>query len=350
MTASVRYKPLELFIHILTWTLVFGFPLVFVDRESGFSWSKFIGHSIVPVGYFVVFYTNYFFLIPKALLNNKIRNFFILNFLLIVIVTIAVHTLWNIMTPPPPGQHYGPPAYYFYIRDLVMMVFVVGLSITVRLSKRWRTLEKRLIQSEQQKTDAELKNLKNQLNPHFLLNTLNNIYALIAFDSDKAQESVQELSKLLRYMLYEDQTDWIPLTREFDFIKNYVSLMKIRLAENVKVELALTEEIGSHIQIAPFLFISLIENAFKHGVSSTEHSFINISITGYANGNVKCEIVNSNFPKSNVDKSGSGIGLEQLQRRLDLIYPHQYEWKRGDNKKQVYTSVLQIETNHKLER
>ena len=155
------------------------------------------------------------------------------------------------MTPPPPGQHYGPPAYYFYIRDLVMMVFVVGLSITVRLSKRWRTLEKRLIQSEQQKTDAELKNLKNQLNPHFLLNTLNNIYALIAFDSDKAQESVQELSKLLRYMLYEDQTDWIPLTREFDFIKNYVSLMKIRLAENVKVELALTEEIGSHIQIAP---------------------------------------------------------------------------------------------------
>ena len=238
MTASVRYKPLELFIHILTWTLVFGFPLVFVDRESRFSWSKFIGHSIVPVGYFVVFYTNYFFLIPKALLNNKIRNFFILNFLLIVIVTIAVHTLWNIMTPPPPGQHYGPPAYYFYIRDLVMMVFVVGLSITVRLSKRWRTLEKRLILSEQQKTDAELKNLKNQLNPHFLLNTLNNIYALIAFDSDKAQESVQELSKLLRYMLYEDQTDWIPLTREFDFIKNYVSLMKIRLAENVKVELA----------------------------------------------------------------------------------------------------------------
>ena len=209
---------------------------------------------------------------------------------------------------------------------------------------RWRFLKEQLVESEKQKTDAELKNLKNQLNPHFLLNTLNNIYALVEFNQEKAQEAIQELSKLLRYMLYEDQTSLVPLAKEYDFIRNYVELMKIRLPEHVSVQMNLTEEPQSNVVIAPFIFISLIENAFKHGVSPSENSFINISIIGKYNGNVVCEILNSNFPKSSEDKSGHGIGLEQVQKRLELIYPNHYEWTNDKDSKNVYHSILTIQT------
>ncbi len=130
------------------------------------------------------------------------------------------------------------------------------------------------------KTEAELKNLKNQLNPHFLLNTLNNIYALIAFNCDKAQEAVQELSKLLRHVLYDNQQTFVPLEKELDFIRNYVALMRIRLPQQVEISLHLETDPGSSLLIAPLLFISLIENAFKHGISPTAHSFISIAITG----------------------------------------------------------------------
>ena len=240
MNISVKQKPLEIFIHVIVWILVFGFPTVFIDRGSNFSLTKFFTHSIFTVGYFIVFYINYLYLIPQLLLKDKINYFLILNTILVMVATLSVHFFWNQCTTPPPGRFMGPPPYYFYLRDFIMMIFVVGLSVAVRLSMRWRILNERLIVSEKQKTDAELKNLKNQLNPHFLLNTLNNIYALTTFNTEKAQNAIMELSHLLRYMLYENQTDVVPLQKEFNFIKDYVSLMRIRLTDDVKVEMNLT--------------------------------------------------------------------------------------------------------------
>lgn len=123
----------------------------------------------------------------------------------------------------------------------------------LRTSLRWRQAEERLMEAERQKTEAELKNLKNQLNPHFLLNTLNNIYALIAFNSDKAQEAVQELSKLLRHVLYDNQQTFVPLEKELDFIRNYVALMRIRLPQQVEVSVNLEVDSGGALQIAPLI-------------------------------------------------------------------------------------------------
>lgn len=134
-----------------------------------------------------------------------------------------------------------------------MMIFVAGLGAAIRTSLRWRQAEERLIEAERQKTEAELKNLKNQLNPHFLLNTLNNIYALIAFNSDKAQEAVQELSKLLRHVLYDNQQTFVPLEKELDFIRNYVALMRIRLPQQVEVSVNLEVDSGGALQIAPLI-------------------------------------------------------------------------------------------------
>lgn len=130
---------------------------------------------------------------------------------------------------------------------------------------------------EKSRAEAELQNLKSQLNPHFLFNTLNNIYSLIAFSPERAQEAVHDLSRLLRYVLYDSSQPMVPLEKELDFIRNYVELMRIRLPEHVK----LTTDISAatpETQVAPLLFISLIENAFKHGVSHNKPSFIDLKI------------------------------------------------------------------------
>lgn len=156
------------------------------------------------------------------------------------------------------------------------MILTVGLSTAIRLSGRWGQIEAARREAEKSRTEAELKNLRNQLNPHFLLNTLNNIYALIAFDTDKAQAAVQELSRLLRHVLYDNQQNFVPLGKEMDFIRNYIELMRIRLSSNVTVETAISVRPDSRTEIAPLIFISLIENAFKHGISPTEPSYIRI--------------------------------------------------------------------------
>ena len=224
------------------------------------------------------------------------------------------------------------------------MILTVGLSAAIRLSGRWVQVEAARREAEKSRTEAELKNLRNQLNPHFLLNTLNNIYALIAFDTDKAQTAVQELSRLLRHVLYDNQQNFVTLGKEMDFIKNYIALMRIRLSANVTVETRFDIRPDSPTEIAPLIFISLIENAFKHGISPTEPSHIRIYFSESAH-EVRCEIANSYHPKNEADKSGSGIGLEQVRKRLELTYPGRYAWQHGvseDGKE--YKSVLVI--NH----
>jgi len=245
----------------------------------------------------------------------------------------------------PPHHGMRPPRWIFFIRDMITLLLSAAVSALLRIASRWRASEAARLEVEREKTEAELDNLKNQLNPHFLLNTLNNIYALIAFNTEKAQEAVLDLSKLLRYVLYDNQTTYVPLYKEATFIHNYIDLMRIRLSDNVMVQQGLHIEKHSTTLIAPMIFISLIENAFKHGVSSSEPSYIHILLEEDDLGVVTCLICNSNFPKKDNDKSGSGIGLEQVQKRLDLLYPGRYEWERGasmDGKN--YSSQLKIRT------
>ena len=343
------HRLLGLMIHVVSWLLIFGFPLVFMERESDIDWSRYLMHSSIVLCYFLIFYANYLYLVPRFFFKNEMRRYLSINLMLILVLSAGVPVLQGcIAGPPPPHEtvRHVPSPWMFYLRDLGMMIFVAGLGAAIRTSLRWREVEEQLMESERRKTEVELKNLKNQLNPHFLLNTLNNIYALIAFDGDKAQTAVQELSKLLRHVLYENQATYVPLEKELDFIRNYVALMRIRLSPQVKLSVRLESVPNNALQIAPLIFISLIENAFKHGVSPVEESFISISITGENDGRVVCEILNSNHPKSNRDKSGSGVGLEQVSRRLELLYAGHYEWLRGESENgQVYSSLLTIQTH-----
>ena len=175
-----------------------------------------------------------------------------------------------------------------------------------------------------------MQNLKSQLNPHFLFNTLNNIYSLIAIDAERAQYAVHDLSRLLRHVLYENKQLFVPLEGEVAFMRSYIELMSLRLPGKVDLQVDLPEA-GSQVMVAPLLFISLIENAFKHGVSPTEHSFIHISLQVIPSPKetVVCRIENSNYPKHDNDRSGSGIGLPNLRKRLDLLYAGKYEFRTG---------------------
>ena len=215
-----------------------------------------------------------------------------------------------------------PPGWLFFLRDMLSLVFTIGLSAAIRMSARWTQNEAARKEAERNRAEAELKNLRNQLNPHFLLNTLNNIYALIAFDSDKAQQAVQELSKLLRYVLYDNQQTYVPLCKEVDFIRNYIELMRIRLSANVQMI--------TKFDIQP------------DSISPTESSFVSIHLSEN-DKEVICEIRNSNHPKTVEDKSGSGVGLEQVSRRLEILYPGAYTWSKGISKdEKVYESRLSI--------
>ena len=350
---SFKQKRLEITIHTISWLLIFIFPIMLTEWGNKVDWSQCWRHSIVPLCCFIVFYINYLYLIPTFLFRNNGERFLLLNAALVVLIAFGLHYVHEqFLNPFPPKFAPGfkplpppPRGWMFLGRHLIMMTFVVGLSTAIRVSLRWRYMEERLIEAEREKTEAELRNLKNQLRPHFLLNTLNNIYSLISIDGNRAQEAVQELSKMLRYVLYHNQSNKVSLARELDFINNYISLMRIRLSESVKVSVHL--DAGKEpVLISPLIFISLIENAFKHGVSPTEESFISISITAHSDGRVTCEILNSNFPKYENDKSGNGIGLMQVRRRLDLAYPRRYEWEKGtSNDNKMYISTLTIQTS-----
>lgn len=334
-------------IHVIAWGLFFGFPLFFIwNRNNGvLDWGNYFHHCIIPLAFCILFYLNYFILVPHLLFKGLKKEYIIVDFILILLLTGGMQFM-QMNAAPPRIEREAPdfrvdPMVFFVFRDFCSMVLVAGLAATVKMSRRWQVAENARREAEKSRSEAELKNLRNQLNPHFLLNTLNNIYALIALDSDKAQEAVQELSRLLRYVLYDNQYEKVPLGKEAGFIRDYISLMKIRVSSDVTVETRITIDPESRTEVAPLIFISLIENAFKHGISPSEKSRIKISLSENEK-EIRCDIRNSYHPKTETDKSGSGIGLEQVSKRLELLYPGKYVWDKGIENN-IYYSIIVIE-------
>ena len=230
----------------------------------------------------------------------------------------------------------------FVFRDIVSLLLSVMVGTIAQMSIHGYQLEVQRQEMEKQRTRDELENLRFQIRPHFLLNTLNNIYALIAFNPQKAQKALLHLSGLSRSMLYGMKTNSIPIKEEIQFLTDYINLMRLRLSDTVELKVNFDIDPNADVHVAPYVFITLVENAFKHGISSTRPSFIHINITARKN-QMTCAIDNSNYPKDLTDKSGHGIGLIQVERRLKLAYGKQYEWLRGvDEKTNTYYSKILI--------
>jgi sensor histidine kinase YesM len=298
-----------------------------------------------PLMLMIIFYSNYLYLAPKFFVAGKHRYDLLINLVMITTFGIALH-YWTDYANNLYGVHVrfddAISDVTNILRDCLNFAIFAGGSTALALARKWFTADQKLQESEAARAKAELYNLRSQINPHFLLNTLNNIYALTAINQERAQDAIQQLSKMLRHMLYDNQESSVALSDELQFLENYISLMKIRLSANVEVTFAHNVEMPG-VRIAPLIFISLIENAFKHGISPTEQSFVHIEINA-TDHDINCRIENSNHPKSNQDRSGHGIGLNQVQRRLDLAYPNHYKWVKGTNEDgTIYTSAIHID-------
>lgn len=346
----------EPLIHLVGWAVLFGLPLIFTDRDSGINWMEFLRRLNGPLDILLVFYLNYLFLAPRLYLKGRHRAFYLAN-IIVCLLGCLFMAYWEHLFRQMGGfdhhaagnHHFSPPPRLFFImRDIIMQTLFVVFATAIRISKEWGKAEAARKEAELGRTEAELKNLRSQINPHFLLNTLNNIYALIQFNGEKAQEAVLDLSKLLRHILYENQSPYVPIEQEIDFLANYIRLMRIRLSENVEVTFETHLPENHSLRIAPLLYISLIENAFKHGISANESCFIHLTIDTSSDSILRFRLENSCHPKRTSDRSGSGIGLRQVQKRLDILYPGKYRWTKGtDASGKVYQSILEIETNPK---
>ncbi len=337
-------KKAIIFLHVALWAIMFLGPLSFM-RGRDVTFSQYLVFCMSPLLMMVVFYLNYFWLTPRYFVTGKRSYYWIVNTIIVITLGVILHNWMSFFAPPHPRYQRMLETFdiiFFILRDIFNLVVVVAVSTTVALAMRWHHSEEARLKAEAAQADAELKNLRSQINPHFLLNTLNNIYALTAIDQTRAQNAIQQLSKMLRHMLYDNQEAEVVLKDELQFMENYVSLMKIRLSNDVDV--TLIEDIQKpQIKIAPLLFISLVENAFKHGISPTEPCFVHINVT--QKDNILAVVIeNSNFPKTQGDRSGHGIGLQQVQRRLDLAYPGRYVWTKGvSDDGKIYSSKIRIE-------
>lgn len=217
------------------------------------------------------------------------------------------------------------------------------VNVLVWIIRRWYENEKRRKEQEHSHVRIELQNLRNQLNPHFLFNALNNIYSFIGSDSDHARRSLDSLCELLRYALYRSDRPEVYFREEVSFIRNYIDLAGERLPDDTDLSVELPDP-GSETLIAPMLFIVPVENAFKHGVRSGKSSFIHI-VLKENDGRIICKVENSCYPDYDSQESrDTGIGLENLHRRLDILYDGHYTFQYGVTDNEKYYSYLEIET------
>lgn len=374
MTASITQpRRLPLILHILAWIIILVLPWYLVNILELADRSFLYHYYLNTVLYGVFFYINYLVLVPRFYFDEKKFRYFGILVLLVVLMSFLLYylndALFEMDRRPPefgpelegsrqidapsrfeepsqiddPRRMEGPgrggrsgrrPIMRFMstITHLSTLGFLAGFSLGLGVLERFRSNEKEKKEMEKEMLNAELALLKNQVSPHFFFNTLNNIYSLIQFDSQKAGETVHKLSKLMRYLLYDSDKNLTSLGDEIQFMRNYIELMQLRLDEKVRLQVDLPEDPPS-LQIPPLLFIPVIENAFKHGISYREDSFIEVGMR--TTGEKLVFRTRNSLIEGNTDKPGehTGIGLDNVRKRLNLLFPgtHQLRIEPGDD-------------------
>jgi two-component system, LytTR family, sensor kinase len=347
-------KRMPLLIHILGWSL-FGSVIFLlsplssgVERPDEF-WIK---QALMFVFLVATFYFNFFYLIPRVLFKNKNYLFLLLNFVggIVYVGLLMLYDEWFNMSElmhrafrPEVPYIPKPRNLYWDISHLLIFYMSVGISTSIAAVQKWQSDEKIRLELQQQQINSELSYLKAQINPHFFFNTLNNIYALTNIDVEKAKTALLKLSRMMRYVLYETEKNHTLLSKENDFIKDFIELMKMRLGSKVKLDIRIPENIAE-AEIAPMLLLPFIENCFKHGVSSQKESSILISLLREKNYLI-LQTENTIFKSSEhtPEGSASGIGLNNTIRRLELLYPNRYQLNIDDkNDENQYRVTLKI--------
>ena len=330
-------------LYSLVWAAIFLIPFMnahlMSEHEIDFekviiSWGK-----ITP--YFIIFIVNTTLLAPRLLLRNRywLYSGLLLLMLLAIFGTIEIGDFqyWQEDDLLRDKASFTDLEWYW---NILLGVFMAGANSMIKLYYRTLETERRMTMLEKQNIETQMQYLKYQINPHFLMNTLNNIHAMIDFDAELAKQCVMELSRMLRHVLYDSNGSHTTLDKEVEFLHNYIELMRIRYIDDVDIEFHAPDiNTCRRIQLPPLLYIVLIENAFKHGISYNIKSFININITT-DNKTLSCVVANSCHHAQTTEHSG--IGLNNIKKRLDLLFGNNYTLSTDDSDKNVYLVELII--------
>lgn len=296
----------------------------------------------------IFFYVNYWLFVPEIYFSKKyIRYAVIVAVCFWIVIYLPIHILpryqaieilhhHQIDPPKPEGfpedpRHAGPPpAQLLFGRNYTILLFIVSLFVSISLHTR-----RKLHFLEKEKMNAELSLLKSQINPHFLFNTLNSIYALVINKDDRAADAIVQLSELMRYTLKDSKDDLVDLDKEIDYLENYISLQEARLGETVYIDQKIAGKF-SNKKIPPLILITFLENAFMHGTNPNQISEITINISTVENV-LMFSVKNK---KVSMRKEEGGIGLQNIKDRLQLIYPSQHSLKINDNKESYLVELV----------
>jgi hypothetical protein len=351
------------------WLLLFSAPLLFGQVDGGINWNNVFKVWKDDVLLLAVFLINRYLLLPFLFFREHRISYLLTTAMLIAALTAGRFYFYksgggrNVVNssqvqperrPPAnadrplannrtnrPGrqdQRNQPEPVPPYMNLLILSVLIVGFDTGLRVTSRWSQSERQRMSLEKENIENQLAFLRTQISPHFFMNTLNNIHALIDYDAGTAKTSIIKLSNLMRHLLYDSDSELSTLDKEIEFIKSYVDLMKLRFSKKVSVTLDLPERIPDRT-IPPLLFTSLLENAFKHGISYTSESYINIKLS-VANDFLTFSIDNSKVIGGPL-RGGSGIGIENSRRRLELLYGENYQLEIID-KGNVFVTNMRI--------
>ena len=317
--------------HIASWAVVFIMPALIFISEGNQRFEEALYRSLASLPFLMLlFYLCYFWLIDRLWFKKQYIFFILVVVGLIFCVSYSKYELFSYFDLHK-GKRHMPPFHAFVYFDFLSNLLPVVFAMAIRYAQRNFSLEIAQKEAQAHKLQADLTQLRYQLQPHFFFNALNNIYSLIEFDPQKAQQSVHSLSKLMRHFMQNSDQKQISLAEEVDFLQQYISLMQLRLTDKTTVQVDFPKQVPQ-LTIAPLLFISLVENAFKHGVSATAATTLSFSLKVEGN-TVIFRSENTKIPTQESLYS-SGIGIDNLKKRLTLLYPerHQYTIEEKEGK------------------
>jgi hypothetical protein len=361
-------KFIEATIYVIIWLAVFSIPFFKHRIYDVIQWDKVYIDWIKILALLIIFILNIVILVPKFLFTRKYYIYFT-GILLVIMVVISlgiwsqlkVDAYFNAKMPPmeissglpmelsssmPAPQGYrienakNETTIYTIIADyLIFSILLIGASTTLKIASRWITEENLRRNVEQERLKTELALLRHQVSPHFLMNTLNNIHSLIDINVDTAKDAIIKLSILMRYLLYDSAKGRTTLKKELEFIESYISLMKLRYPKKVSIKYNVPRKIPE-TDMPAMLFISFLENAFKHGVSYQAKSFVAFRLE-IKDDKIICIIRNSKHSEQTVsDKKYSGIGLSNIKKNLELLYKDSYSLRINDSENEFEVRLI----------
>jgi two-component system sensor histidine kinase AlgZ len=341
--AMTLHRKREVLIHTAFWAVYLSFIINHISSyQPGphIYWGRVLLASLISISYLIALsYLNYFYLIPVFLLKKRIGRFvigFVLAFTAITALRLGAESLafgraWELQRTA---------STQLIIQSTISDLFIVLFIGLLRFAAGWMELDSRRRQFETEKLNAEVKFLKAQVNPHFLFNTLNNLYYLSTIKSDTAPLVVSKLSEVMRYMIYDSNHETVELGKEIEYMQHYIGLERLRVRDGVPLEFEVCGK--TDIPISPLILITFLENAFKHGVSNGGHQCWIKAQLAITEKRLVYRIANSKLKAITPPAEGEGIGLKNVKRRLELCYPGRHTLEIEDLK-DAYIVTLSIE-------